>query len=103
LEQFFLTDITLGTVFFKDLGTIKNPFLLSMVTTLVNVCSTPLSFWTIERFGRRPLILYGAAGMIVCQLIVAIIGTVDSTSQKAVSAMIAFICKFWDHHSHFHR
>ena len=92
-----MTDMATGTVFFRDLGTIKNPFLLSMVTTLVNVCSTPLSFWTIEKFGRRPLILYGAAGMIVCQFIVAIIGTVDSISQKAVSAMIAFICKFRDY------
>jgi SP family sugar:H+ symporter-like MFS transporter len=86
--------MAIGTVFCKDLGTIKNPFLLGMVTTLVNVCSTPFSFWTIERFGRRPLILYGAAGMIACHFIVAIIGTVDSTSQWAAHAMIAFISTF---------
>jgi SP family sugar:H+ symporter-like MFS transporter len=81
-----------GTVFFTNLGTIGNPFLISLITTLVNVCSTPLAFWTIERFGRRTLILYGAAGMVVCQFIIAIVGTVDPGSQAATSTMIAFIC-----------
>lgn len=81
-----------GTTFFQELGTIKNPFLIGLITTLVNVCSTPISFWTIERFGRRPLLIWGALGMVVCQFIVAIIGTADGGNSKAVSAMIAFIC-----------
>ena len=80
-----------GTSFFKSLGTIQDPFLISLVTTLVNVCSTPLSFWTVERFGRRPLLIYGAAGMCLCEFIVAITGTVTQ-SAPALSAMIAFIC-----------
>ncbi|KAI1341985.1 putative transporter [Xylariaceae sp. FL0016] len=80
-----------GTTFFQDLGTIENAFLISLITTLVNVCSTPISFWTIEKFGRRTLLLYGAAGMVVCQFLVAIIGTITSTP-SATSAMIAFIC-----------
>jgi SP family sugar:H+ symporter-like MFS transporter len=81
-----------GTSFFKSLGTISNPFLISLITTLVNVCSTPLSFWMIERFGRRTILIYGAAGMVVCQFIVAIAGTVDGSNHATVSAMIAFIC-----------
>jgi MFS family permease len=82
-----------GTVFFTQLGSIKNPFLISLITTLVNVCSTPISFWTIERFGRRPLLIYGALGMLTCQFITAIIGTcVGTDNQAATSAMIAFIC-----------
>lgn len=82
-----------GTRFFIQLGSIKNPFLISLITTLVNVCSTPISFWTIERFGRRPLLIYGALGMLTCQFLVAIIGTCVSTSNSsATSAMIAFIC-----------
>ncbi|KAJ4393993.1 hypothetical protein N0V93_003210 [Gnomoniopsis smithogilvyi] len=80
-----------GTTFFQDLGTIQNAFLISMITTIVNVVSTPVSFWTVERFGRRPLLIWGALGMVVCQFIVAIIGTITSTA-SATSAMIAFIC-----------
>jgi MFS transporter, SP family, sugar:H+ symporter len=81
-----------GTNFFQTLGTIKNPFLISLVTTLVNVCSTPISFWTIERFGRRPLLIWGALGMLVCEFIVAIIGTAGANNHSEVSAQIAFIC-----------
>lgn len=85
-----------GTVFFTSLGTIKNPFLISLITTLVNVCSTPLSFYTVERFGRRKLLIIGAMGMIVMQFIVGIVGVTAGRFEKhnnaAVSAMIAFIC-----------
>lgn len=81
-----------GTTFFTDLHTINNPFLISMITTIVNVCSTPISFWTIEKFGRRALLIWGALGMVVCQFIVAIVGTVDGSNPHAVSAMISFIC-----------
>lgn len=85
-----------GTVFFKSLGTISNPFLISLITTLVNVCSTPISFWIVERFGRRKILLVGAAGMITMQYIVGIIGVTagreSENNHAAVSAMIAFIC-----------
>ena len=81
-----------GTTFFKNLGTISNPFLISLVTTLFNVLSTPISFWTIERFGRRTLLVYGALGMLVCEFIVAIIGTADGGNKNTVKAEISFIC-----------
>jgi sugar porter (SP) family MFS transporter len=81
-----------GTTFFKELGTISNPFLIGLITTLVNVCSTPISFYTIERFGRRTILIYGALGMVICQFIVAIVGTAQPNNHHAVSAMIAFIC-----------
>lgn len=85
-----------GTVFFQQLGSISNPFLISLITTLVNVCSTPMSFYIIERFGRRTILLWGSVGMITMQLIVGIIGSTAGKPEKhnhsAVSAMIAFIC-----------
>jgi MFS family permease len=85
-----------GTTFFQQLGTISEPFLISLVSTLVNVCSTPLSFWTIEKFGRRFLLIWGAVGMIIMQYIVAIIGVTagraEEHNEQAIKAMIAFIC-----------
>lgn len=81
-----------GTTFFQELGTINNEFLISIITTLVNVCSTPLSFYTVEKMGRRILLIYGAVGMVVCEFIVAIAGTVDGQNQNTVKAMISFIC-----------
>ena len=41
-----------NTTFFQTVG-LQNPFLISMITTIVNVWSTPISFYTIEKFGRR--------------------------------------------------
>ncbi|KUJ20427.1 general substrate transporter [Mollisia scopiformis] len=87
-----------GVVFFKSLNTISNPFLISLITTLVNVCSTPLSFWMVERFGRRNLLIVGGTGMVIAQYIVGIVGVTvgqdkgKDTNTAAVSAMIAFIC-----------
>ncbi|KAK4218578.1 hypothetical protein QBC37DRAFT_437220 [Rhypophila decipiens] len=85
-----------GTTFFTQLGTISNPFFISLVTTLVNVLSTPISFWSVEYFGRRFLLIWGAVGMIAMQYIVAIIGvtagSATNNDSSAVKAMIAFIC-----------
>ncbi|KAL7425074.1 hypothetical protein Q5752_000762 [Cryptotrichosporon argae] len=81
-----------GTVFFTSLGTISNPFLISLITTLVNVCSTPISFYTIERYGRRPILIWGALGMLVCEFIVGIIGTAVPNNTTVAKVQIAFIC-----------
>ncbi|KAG0303839.1 hypothetical protein BGZ98_006217 [Dissophora globulifera] len=93
-----------STVFLKGTGAISNPFLMSLIFTLVNVLSTPLSFWFVERFGRRSMLLYGAIGMTICEFIVAIIGVtvgfnkthLEGTATianniSAVNAQIAFI------------
>jgi len=50
---------------------------------VVNVGSTPVTFYMIERFGRRTLLLYGAAIMSLCEFIVAIVGVADTTGHAA--------------------
>lgn len=94
-----------STPFLQSTHAISNTFLISLIFTLVNVCSTPLSFWMVERFGRRPILIYGALGMLICEFIVGIIGVTigfdhthigpDGTSyannNAAVNAQIAFI------------
>jgi hypothetical protein len=46
-----------STPFLESTGAISNSFLISIIFTLVNVLSTPISFWSIERIGRRPLLM----------------------------------------------
>lgn len=65
-----------------------------MITTVVNVCSTPVSFYAIEKFGRRPLLIWGAIGMTICEFIVAIVGTADASSQAANYCLIVFVCVY---------
>lgn len=79
-----------GTSFFKSSG-ISNGFVISMITNVVNVVSTFPGLYLVEKWGRRPLLLFGAIGMFVCQYIVAIVGTAAS-SQVANKVLIAFVC-----------
>ncbi|KAK7223105.1 hypothetical protein V2G26_011108 [Clonostachys chloroleuca] len=101
-----------STPFLESTGAIENSFLMSMIFTIINVFSTPLSFWTVERFGRRTILIVGAFGMLVCQFIVAGVGMSvgfnkthldpsDPEGKKmladnvgAVNAQIAFIAIF---------
>lgn len=97
-----------STPFLQSTGAISNSFLISLIFTLVNVCSTPISFFTVEKWGRRTILLWGALGMLICQFLVAIIGVtvgfnkthVDAAGNSiannisAVNAQIAFIAIF---------
>jgi len=83
-----------STSFFQLLNLGIDAFLLSLITTLINVCSTPISFWTVERFGRRPLLIWGALGMVICQYIVAIASTVAEGNKTALKVEIAFVCVY---------
>lgn len=90
-----------GTQFFKNSG-FQNEFVISLITSCVNTGSTIPGLIAIDRWGRRPVLLYGAIGMCVSQLLVAVLGT-TTTSQDAAGniivhnfaaqkAAIAFIC-----------
>lgn len=82
-----------GTSFFTNSG-ISNSFIVSVITSVVNVCSTFPGLYLVEKWGRRPLLLFGAVGMFVCQYIVAIVGTADPSSQVANKVLIAFVCVY---------
>ncbi|KAM0311668.1 hypothetical protein ACHAO8_006968 [Botrytis cinerea] len=79
-----------GTTYFAQVG-LTSVFLLATITNVVNVCSTPLSFWTIERFGRRPLLIYGGIFMSICEFIIAIVGTVLSENKAAQWVLFVFV------------
>ncbi|KAI9840555.1 MAG: High-affinity glucose transporter rgt2 [Sclerophora amabilis] len=79
-----------GTQFFKNVG-IEDAFLASLITNIVNVVSTFPGLYMVEKWGRRPLLMFGAVGMFVSQFIVAIVGeTTDSVTANKV--LIAFVC-----------
>ncbi|TFA99718.1 hypothetical protein CCMA1212_008461 [Trichoderma ghanense] len=92
-----------GTRYFQNSG-VSSGFTIGMVTAGINVASTIPGLLAIDRWGRRPLLLLGAIGMCVSQLIVAVIGTI-STGQRpngeifvknlgGQQAAVAFVCIF---------
>jgi len=92
-----------GTKFFQNSG-VKNEFVIQMITCAVNTVMTFPGILLVDKLGRRSLLLIGAAGMCVSQLIVAICGVLgtdqDSHGNTIVvsytlqKVSIAFICIF---------
>ncbi|KAK5072994.1 Plasma membrane low glucose sensor [Lithohypha guttulata] len=80
-----------GTSYFSNSG-ISNPFIVTMITSVVNVLSTIPGLWLVEVWGRRSLLMFGAVGMSFCQLIVAAVGTALPDSTAANKCLIAFVC-----------
>ncbi|KAJ5591956.1 Major facilitator-type transporter ecdD [Penicillium hispanicum] len=81
-----------GTTFFQNSG-IENSFVVTLITNIINVVSTFPGLYMVEKWGRRPLLLFGAVGMCVSQLIVAAVGTAVS-STVANKVLIAFVCVY---------
>ena len=81
-----------GTVFFKNSG-FQHPFLITVVLNVVGVITTVGGMWGIEKFGRRKMLLFGAAGMSFCQFLVAIIGVkIPISNLPGQKALVAFVC-----------
>ncbi|KAJ1568377.1 hypothetical protein HK096_006723 [Nowakowskiella sp. JEL0078] len=81
-----------GTTFFQRSG-ISNAFLISVITNVVNVVSTLPGIWGVEKIGRRRLLLIGAAGMCICEFIVAIVAAaVGASNASAQIVLIVFVC-----------
>lgn len=81
-----------GTSFFKN-SHVGNPFLDSIATSVVNVGMTVPGIYFVDKVGRRNLLLIGAAGMLVCEYIVAIAGVTISVNDVAgQKVLVAFTC-----------
>ncbi|KAJ0119046.1 hypothetical protein N8I77_002251 [Diaporthe amygdali] len=92
-----------GTQYFKNSG-LKDAFIIQVITSVINVFSTLPGLYAVDKFGRRPLLLWGAVGMAVSQFLVAMLGTLTTSqdSQGAIvvhnvaaqKAGIAFVCLY---------
>ncbi|KAJ7667077.1 monosaccharide importer [Mycena rosella] len=82
-----------GTTFFQSAG-IKNPFIITVIADVVNTVMTIIGVQLIDRVGRRRLLLIGAAGMMFCEYIVAIVVDASgaATNVAAQKVLIAFVC-----------
>ncbi|KAI1283853.1 high-affinity glucose transporter RGT2 [Xylaria sp. FL0933] len=76
-----------GTQYFKNSG-IENPFIISVITSVINVVSTLPGLWAVDKFGRRPLLFWGAIGMCIGQFVVALIGTLTTGQDSAGNVIV---------------
>jgi sugar porter (SP) family MFS transporter len=83
-----------GTTFFSKLG-IKSPFVIQLITNVVNCISTLPGMVLVESLGRRRLLMTGAIGMAVCQMTVAAVGVAaDENEYTANLILIVFVCLY---------
>lgn len=83
-----------GTTFFGKVG-INNPFVIQLIVNTVNVVSNVPGMVLVESLGRRRLLMIGALGMGVCQLLVATVGTAfDGDGYTANLILIIFVCLY---------
>lgn len=82
-----------GTSYFTGVG-IPNAFTISLIANLVNVLATIPGLYMVEKWGRRPLLLFGVVGMTISLIIVASVGSANLTNGASNKVQIAFICFF---------
>ncbi|KAK4151691.1 general substrate transporter [Chaetomidium leptoderma] len=92
-----------GTQYFLNSG-ISNAFTITLITSCINVVSTLPGLYGTDAWGRRPLLLVGAIGMSISQLLVAVLGTTTTGQDSdgnvivfnvaAQKASIAFVCLY---------
>lgn len=81
-----------GTSFFHSSG-IEQPFLITIATNVVNVGMTIPGILLMDKLGRRNILIIGAVGMLICEYIIAIIGTIFGQSNEAAQkTLIALVC-----------
>ncbi|CDZ96594.1 sugar transporter [Phaffia rhodozyma] len=82
-----------STVFFKQIG-VGNPFTITMVCNVVEVVGVLCSFFIINRFGRRPLLVWSALAMAVLMIVMGILGTIPNPTGSVNSAIASMIIIF---------
>ncbi|KAM7209411.1 putative glucose transporter rco-3 [Naviculisporaceae sp. PSN 640] len=72
-----------GTTFFAG-ANVDNPYLISVIMQVINTLSTLPGLVVVESWGRRRLLIVGAIGMALCQLLIASFAT--ATGDNASNA-----------------
>lgn len=89
-----------ATTFFAAIG-ITASFTISMVVAVVEVFGVLVSFLLVNRFGRRPLLLWTSVPMILNLLICGILGSIDPNNEnaaigRAIAAQIILFVFFFN-------
>jgi Na+/melibiose symporter-like transporter len=81
------------TTYFFQLAGVDDPFLGNIVKQIILVIGIILAFYTVDKVGRRTLVIYGGALMAAICLIFGGLGFME---QKSASGMaLVALCSFW--------
>ncbi|KAI1410538.1 general substrate transporter [Hypoxylon sp. FL1857] len=78
-----------STIFYQQNGFVDQAFLFTVLANVVSVVGTAMTWFIVDGFGRRPILLIGGFLMGAFLYIVAIISTVPDPTLAAKNAMVA--------------
>lgn len=80
------------TTFFSASG-VKDSFLVTIIVDIIEVVGVIASFFVVNRFGRRPLLLYTSIPMVAAMFILGGLGTIERNDAEN-KVVIFCICLF---------
>jgi sugar porter (SP) family MFS transporter len=84
-----------GTEIFKKMGLGTNAALLqTVVVGAVNLSFTVIAIWTVDRLGRKPLMMIGSTGMGICLLAMGLGAYVQTTGLWMLLFILGYIACF---------
>ncbi|WQF84395.1 Putative major facilitator, sugar transporter, major facilitator superfamily [Colletotrichum destructivum] len=84
---------TYGAIFIKDIGTV-NPFTMTIINAIVNLCMVFVGLYLNDRVGRRPLLLIGAVWQFAAIVTMGSLGTVVDPSFAVKTSIVAMLTVF---------
>jgi len=79
------------TSYFFQLAGMSNPFLGSMIVSIIGLVGILGAFYTSDQFGRRPIALAAACTLSLSLLAIGIMSQLPSTTARS-TALISFMC-----------
>jgi sugar porter (SP) family MFS transporter len=84
-----------GTEIFKKMGAETNAALLqTVVVGVVNLSFTVVAIWTVDKIGRKPLMMIGSTGMGICLLAMGLAAYVQTTGLWMLLFILGYIACF---------
>ncbi len=84
-----------GTEIFKNLGTsFDAALLMNVVVGAVNLLFTVIAIWTVDRLGRKPLMIIGSLGMGICLVALGLAAYHGKTQLWILAFMLGYIACF---------
>ncbi len=84
-----------GTEIFKKMGSGTSAALLqTVIVGAVNLTFTIIAIWTVDKLGRKPLMMIGSTGMGVCLLAMGLAAYVQSTGLWILLFILGYIACF---------
>ena len=80
--------------YFFQLAGLSDPFLATVIIQVIYVSAIAASFFIVDRFGRRPLLLGGLGGLTVINTLIGALGFINSSKSGLGTALTA-LCSVW--------